>query len=435
MPYYKGLDFSHLLPPSLPSLPRIDQSFLEVIGEQHKHVSHVAKFVDSSLVEPRRQIMEMTGTFDAFSTFAVKEVNIVRNSLGLLSNSIYEEMQKTVSLFVTQNLTLPVQNSLGATLSSALFAELSIGRSTWLSAFKPALNELNFPTFFSQQMQNAMLPLVKENLYIGDIAKSYNSLFNDVLSSIRDAQANLELNLRNFKETTRRRLLLWFVKAMLWPVPSMSDEFVSEIDDRLRLGMVQSPQQLIDLVQDYYMRENWQQLEKAVFAWWDDAEYAVRRIEIEQALNAQKLGWYALTIRGLLDLVEGIARDSFHKQGYSLKTTDEKPVKIGASHNIVARTFEVMGGIELPSAIDLRIQHDVMVRGATHFVHDAYKEWDFRNQYDELRNYTGISRHGLSHGGQIAHGSCMNALRCFLLLDALYGVRKHYATNNGFGFF
>ncbi len=292
-----------------------------------------------------------------------------------------------------------------------------------LQYIKQTIESITIPSL--QLAQNALatslLGKFNQNL------PTYSSAFNNLFSSMKTIQEWIPPNLRHLKEAIQHRLLLIFQQANLWPTPSMSEDLIDQIDWLVVGSELRSSGQLIRLVWDYYTENDYEQLEHAISSWWADPEFAARRKIIKRALQNHKLRWYETSIPALLAQLEGIASEFVHRSGYTLKTATGRTLELGKSTSVVQRTLEVMGGIDNMDIEAMDITHLVMVKASVQYIQNvSYKRTEFQTQYAELREQQELSRHGVLHGIQINYSSPMNSLRCFLLLDALYGVRRYY---------
>ena len=220
------------------------------------------------------------------------------------------------------------------------------------------------------------------------------------------------------RELVRARLLTAFRRVQLWPSPSMSEDLIGDLADHAESGNIRA---VVATVLGYYRRDSCANLELAISQWWDDTEYAARRHIIEDALKAHCERRSTLTVPTLLIQAEGIARDFVRGNIYA-----PLPAKgSGKAPHVVERAVEAarIAAQQMPNGLD--IVDMVLVDAVLDYVQTvAFENSDFGTQYEEIRKRRRMNRHGIAHGIQINYHSAMNSLRAFLLLDALYGLRK-----------
>lgn len=246
--------------------------------------------------------------------------------------------------------------------------------------------------------------------------------FQEVVSSFSRALhinwQQLFPNLKQLRKMVRTSLLASFLYADLWPAPSMPVKLLDKIG-QLAAGDDRRPVTLA--VWNHYRRDNHAALEQAIVAWEDDPEYAARRHIFAQALQGHRAKLYALTIPTLLAQVEGIAGDFIHDSPASAPAP-----RLGKSSQIVRHAIEVAGNAGITDPDNAEVLHVVLVEAVIEHVQQvSFESTDFAAQYADIRKRRALNRHGTLHGIQINYPSAMNSLRCFLLLDALYALRKH----------
>ena len=219
-------------------------------------------------------------------------------------------------------------------------------------------------------------------------------------------------------QSLRQLLITAFLRAKLWPTPSISDRLMYQIAEYAINGDIPS---VTLLVWNYYARNNHARLREAVSCWWDDPEYRARRPHIEEALHAHCLGMYIASISTLMPFPEGITSDEAYQSG--LVAPDGSPLKLGKTKRIIKSSIERAASSQSNSMTELK--RDVMVKSLTSYINQiAFEDFDFAAVYEQLRQRKTLNRHGILHGLQLNYHSYMNSLRCFLLLDALYGMRQ-----------
>jgi hypothetical protein len=266
-------------------------------------------------------------------------------------------------------------------------------------------------------LQSAMLQHTK---FLASIIESAINLQAVTNSFSRALEINWRLlfpNLKQLRKAVRTSLLASFLYADLWPAPSMPVNLLNQIgqltpgDDRRAVMLA---------VWNYYARDNHAALEQAIAAWEDDPEYAARRHIFAQALQGHRAKLYALTIPTLLAQVEGIASDFIY--GSTVGSTP----KLGKSGQVVQHAIQVAGTAGISDPDNSEVLHVVLVEAVIQHVQNvSFESTDFTAQYADLRKRQALNRHSTLHGIQINYSRGMNSLRCFLLLDALYAVRKH----------
>jgi hypothetical protein len=282
-----------------------------------------------------------------------------------------------------------------------------------------------------QSFQPVIQDLLATSLQLRQGLALKSLAIDNLASIVGSIQTWMPPNFRRLKDAIRNRLLYIFQLANLWPTPSMSEEFIDQIDWLAGRGDLHSAKQVVRLVWNYYAQNNHARLEMAIINWWDDPEYLARSRIIKRAFQNHQLRWYETSIPALLAQVEGISSDFVYHSDYSLKSANGSKLELGSSTNVVQRTLEVLGGLESSNIDAMDIQHLVMIEAAVLYIQNvSYKYTKFKPQYYNLRDQHDLSRHGVLHGIQIKYSSPMNSLRCFLLLDAIYGARKFYRRLN-----
>jgi hypothetical protein len=247
---------------------------------------------------------------------------------------------------------------------------------------------------------------------------NFQAVLNSFSRSLQITWPQLVPNLKQLRKAVRDNLLAAFLRADLWPAPSMPAALLNKIG-QLEPDGDRRPVTLA--VWNYYARQNHAALAQAVAGWMNDPEYAARRTTFEAALIGHRQKLYELTIPALLAAVEGIASDFVHG-GVS---TGSAP-KLGKSGQIVKYAIEAAGNAGIADQDDAELLHVVLVEAVVqHVQYVSFENTDFDTQYTEIRKRRTLYRHGTLHGIQINYASAMNSLRCFLLLDALYALRKH----------
>jgi len=304
-----------------------------------------------------------------------------------------------------------------------------------------ALNELARPAWLdvsqsiselarsaALNMGQSISELTRPALELSQYFSNYHALFNEFSSLIESTSTWLP-SIERLNEYRGQLLLAAFKEADLWPSPSMPEELVYRIAELVEGG---DRRPVVLLVWNYYSRDGYAKLKAAISEWWSDPGFVDRRIIIEQAFEAHKQKWYALSIPALLPLVEGITGDFLHRRRLVLKTSKGRLLRVGDSGQVVRLIMEEMGRAGNLGNGGLDVIHYVMLNAALSFIENvAYKNGDFTSQYDIFRMNRTLHRHSTLHGIQINYDSPMNSLRCFLLLDALYGIRKRYAMIKG----
>ena len=289
-----------------------------------------------------------------------------------------------------------------------------------------SISELARPAALN--MGQSISELTRPALKLSQYFSNYHALFNEFSSLIESTSTWLP-SIERLNEYRGQLLLAAFKEADLWPSPSMPEELVHRIAELVEGG---DRRPVVLLVWNYYSRDGYAKLKAAISEWWSDPGFVDRRIIIEQAFEAHKQKWYALSIPALLPLVEGITGDFLHRRRLVLKTSKGRLLRVGDSGQVVRLIMEEMGRAGNLGNGGLDVIHYVMLNAALSFIENvAYKNGDFTSQYDIFRMNRTLHRHSTLHGIQINYDSPMNSLRCFLLLDALYGIRKRYAMIKG----
>lgn len=224
-------------------------------------------------------------------------------------------------------------------------------------------------------------------------------------------------SIEQWRESFRAHLLEAFVKMHLWPTPSMTPYLVEVLASYAEAGNMRA---VVLTVWNHYNRDNQANLEQMIETWWDDPEFAARRSIIEQALQGHRQRMYALTIPALLAQAEGIAGDFVRN---NLIAGQSAP-KLGKSGQVVQHAVKAANDAALSGPDGVGILHAVMADAVIEYVQQiAFENTDFASEYADLRQQREMNRHATLHGIQIGYPKAMNSLRCFLLLDALYGLR------------
>jgi len=352
----------------------------------------------NSILRQQQQLAQALRTMGAFDKALQQQLAQTLRGMGTVDKALQQAAQVIQANHIWQDIVSP----------SSILLHLNL-----LQRMKP----------FQMLLQDAMHA---HTAYIAAWSKQFDAssaLLKNFTFFTRQIAAWAPPNLRGLKKALRAQLLAAFERADLWPVPSMTKEFMYTIAQSAENSRRQT---IMLLVWNYYARHDQARLKDAVSTWWDDPEYAARRPIIEQALEAHRLKLYAVSIPALLAQVEGIANDFVHRN--ALMTVDGKMLKLGKSGQVVQRTLEVTGCVDNVDVDSMDIIQWVMAEAVILYVENvSYENVDFASRYAELRKQRELNRHGTLHGIQINYYSAMNSLRCFLLLDALYGLRRYAA--------
>lgn len=263
--------------------------------------------------------------------------------------------------------------------------------------------------------------------YVSGIVQSASAItaIADTIRSGLDATwVSVLPTIRRLRKALRKQLCDAFLRTRLWPAPSMPYELIERIAKHAAAGNMRA---VVLAVWNYYARHNHENLANAIASWWDDAEFAARRPIIETALAAHRQKMYAVTIPTLLAQCEGIAGDFV--RSYAPAPGGMAAPKLGKSGQIVQHAIQTAGEVGIVDPDDADMLHVVLIEAVlAHVQTVAFENTDFATQYASIRTRRTLNRHGTLHGIQIKYASAMNSLRCFLLLDALYALRKHART-------
>lgn len=256
------------------------------------------------------------------------------------------------------------------------------------------------------------------------VGEAARKAFDSSWAAFDSSLAGLWPSFKRLRKALRQRLCDAFLSARLWPAPSMPDELVARIADHAEAGNLRA---VVLTVWNHYSRRNHEHLADAVATWWDDSEFAARQSIIEQALTAHRQKMYALTIPALLAQCEGIAGDFV--RSYVAPPGGKTAPSLGKSGQIVRHAIEAAGSAGIIDPDDADILHMVLIEAVlAHVQTVAFETANFSAEYARIRKRRDLNRHGTLHGIQINYATAMNSLRCFLLLDALYALRKHART-------
>ncbi len=215
-----------------------------------------------------------------------------------------------------------------------------------------ALNELarpaplNMGPSISELARSALLnmgpsisELTRPALELSQYFSDYHALFNELSSFIESTSTWLP-SIERLNEYRGQLLLAAFKEVDLWPSPSMPEELIYRIAELVEGG---DWRPVVLLVWNYYSRDGYAKLKDAISEWWSDPGFVDRRIIIEQAFEAHKQKWYALSIPALLPLVEGITGDFLHRRRLVLKTSKGRLLRVGDSGQVVRLIMVEMG--------------------------------------------------------------------------------------------
>ena len=176
-----------------------------------------------------------------------------------------------------------------------------------------------------------------------------------------------------------------------------------------------TPEIITETFVKYFEEGHWNVLKNIVGSWETNPYFKNRMPILRDALEAHIEGNYTLTVPTLLTQVESVASSI---------------LKIAAGHSfdIMKNVVENIDYGEFLQAVqkDILINYITSPAGfggvkADHFTPEKYPEW--LKEIGQLESQV-MNRHAILHGVQINYASKENSLRAFLLLDALFWMKR-----------
>jgi len=369
------------------------------------------------ILKNQQQIVQALKAAGAFDRSVQLQVSQTIQAIKALDHSA--QQQAAQAAYAMKALDHSVQQQIAPLIQANKIWQNMVSSSSVILQLKLTQQITPLETLFQTAMQTHAYKIsaLSENFV------AYGKLLEDFTQATRGIWNWIPPNFKHLKKALQKRLLAAFAYADLWPVPSMTEEFMYQIAD---LATKNKFSTVTLLVWNYYARRDHARLKSMISSWWDDPDFAARRPIFEQGLIVHQQKIYAASIPMLLAQVEGIANDFVHNN--AVLTVDGHKLKLGKSGQVVLRTLEVTGGIDNVDIDGVDIIQSAMAEAVIQYVQNvSYENIDFASQYAELRRRRALNRHGILHGIQINYYSAMNSLRCFLLLDALYGLRRYAA--------
>lgn len=230
-----------------------------------------------------------------------------------------------------------------------------------------------------------------------------------VVPQLEDLLKNLQQLIVEEKETTEA-----FKNGHLLLVPSMPVQLVRQTTSLCKNGEFKKATHLVG---NYYRKSEYAALTCAVNQWGQSRSFRPRMRIILDALGAHKRREYSLSVPALLPQIEGTASDISRTADnviskYEKLQVRNKKARLGKTKAVISKLVE-------DSSPKLGIGHGMHETLRAFIEEPLYKSRNFEEDYNAVRKYAGLSRHGILHGLQIRYASYPNSLRLFLVLDIL----------------
>jgi len=264
----------------------------------------------------------------------------------------------------------------------------------------------NFPLInFSQYIANTLKPIVAFQEALAEAIKPA-LLFQESIKAmipVIDFKPLIEAGKKLAEEGIKLDALL---KTGWWYCPSM--EFINREDIKIAaIKYKQGNRKVItQLFLTSYKKNSNKLLIETVKSWENNPLFKDRMIVIKDALKAHMNGLYTLSIPALLPIGEGIASDYCKEKGI-----DTSSIRSKGDRKIINAFQELERSGLYPFLFpDLFMEIiENMIYKDTNLLKDPF--------------HKKLNRHGILHGSYIKYYDAPRSLRCFLLLDALSGLK------------